>query len=98
MREEKKCYLFFFTRCEVGIENIDFKYIDAYVIMITYLLRKMGETKTVCKQFVALYQQQTDSLRKELPTNIYSQIVGTQHISNMKTLKEFISKSILMIW
>ena len=78
---------------EVGISNIDFKYMDAYVIMITYFLRKMGETKTACKQFVALYQQQTEYLRNELPINIYSQIVGTQHRTNMRVLQNFISRS-----
>ena len=78
---------------EVGISNIDFKYMDGYVIMITYFLRKMGETKTVCKQFVASYQQQTLYLRNEIPINIYNQIVGTQHRSNMVSLQNFISRS-----
>lgn len=78
---------------EVGIPNIDFKYMDAYVIMITYFLRKMGETKTVCKQFVASYQQQTEYLRNELPINIYNQVVGTQHRTNMRLLQNFISNS-----
>ena len=60
--------------------------------MITYFLRKMGETKTACKQFVASYQQQTEYLRNELPINIYNQ-VGTQHRPNMNALQKFISKS-----
>ncbi len=37
---------------EVGITGLDFKYIDSYIVLITYVLRKMGETKTACKQFV----------------------------------------------
>lgn len=78
---------------EVSINNIDFKYIDSYVVMLTYFLRKMGETKTSCKQFVSLYQQQTEYLRKELPINIYNQIVGTHHKRDMEALKTFISKS-----
>ena len=78
---------------EVGISNIDFKYMDAYIIMITYFLRKMGETKTACKQFVNSYQQQTEYLRNELPINIYDQVVGTQHRSNMNVLHKFISRS-----
>lgn len=78
---------------EVGISNIDFKYMDAYIIMITYFLRKMGETKIACKQFVASYQQQTEYLRNELPINIYNQVVGTQHRPNMNALQKFISKS-----
>ena len=66
---------------------------DAYIIMITYFLRKMGETKTLCKQFILSYQQQTDYLRRELPINIYNQVVGTQHRSSMRALQNFISKS-----
>ena len=78
---------------EIGITNLDFKYIDAYVIMITYFLRKMGETKTTCKQFVTSYQQQTQSLRNEIPISIYNQILGTQHMPNMNALQNFISRS-----
>lgn len=78
---------------QVGISNIDFKYMDAYVIMITYFLRKMGETKTACKQFIASYQQQTEYLRNELPISICNQIIGTQHKSNMLALQKFISNS-----
>lgn len=78
---------------EVGISNIDFKYMDAYVIMITYFLRKMGETKTVCKQFLTSYQQQTEYLRNSLPINIYNQVVGTQHKPNMIALQNYIRMS-----
>ena len=78
---------------EIGISNVDFKYMDAYIIMITYFIRKMGETKTSCKQFILSYQQQTEYLRKELPTNVYNQVVGTQHRTNMRALQSFISKS-----
>lgn len=78
---------------EVGISNIDFKYMDAYVIMITYFLRKMGETKTACKQFVTSYHKQTEYLRNKLPISIYNQVVGTQHRPNMNALQIFISRS-----
>ncbi len=78
---------------ETGIQNIDFKYMDAYVIMITYFLRKMGETKTSCKQFIAAYDQQTEYLRNELPGNVCNKIIGTQHRKNMKQLQQFISGS-----
>lgn len=78
---------------EIGISNVDFKYIDAYVSMITYFLRKMGETKTSCKQFIVLYDQQTEYLRNELPINIYNQVIGTQHRLTMKALQNFIIKS-----
>lgn len=78
---------------EIGVSNIDFKYMDAYIIMVTYFLRKMGETKTACKQFITLYHQQTEYLRNELPINIYNQVVGTQHRPNMIAIQNFISRT-----
>lgn len=78
---------------ETKIQNIDFKYMDAYIIIITYFLRKMGETKTSCKQFVATYEQQTEYLRKKLPGSICNRIIGTQHRQNMIQLQKFISRT-----
>ena len=48
---------------EVGIVNLDFKYIYAYIILLTYVLRKMGESKTTCKQFLNAFISSTDELR-----------------------------------
>lgn len=77
---------------EVGISNINFDYMDAYVIMITYFLKKMVETKTSCKQFLASYQSLTENFRRELPSNICAQVLGTQHRTNMTALREFIKR------
>ena len=78
---------------ELNIQNMDFKYIDAYVIMITYFLKKMGKSKKECKSFVISYHQQTEYLREKIPVNIYYQVVRTQHKSNIKALLDFIQKS-----
>lgn len=78
---------------EVGLSNIDFKFIDSYVIMITYFMRKMGESKTTCKQFVASYNQYTEELRRKMPSGICNQILGTQHRNDMIQLKKFIINS-----
>jgi abortive infection bacteriophage resistance protein len=78
---------------EVGISNIDFKYMDAYVILIVYFLKKMGETKTTCKQFISSYQNQTEYLRNEIPINICNQVLGTQHRLNMIAIQNFISRT-----
>lgn len=78
---------------EVGIENLDFRYMDAYIIMIIYFLRKMGETKTECKRFVMAYNTQTECLRKEIPIDIYDKILGTGHKSNMIAALNYISVS-----
>ena len=78
---------------EVGITGLDFKYIDAYIILITYILRKMGETKTACKQFVSSFIDCTDLLRTQISPNIRNQILGTQQHAHLNQLQNFISNS-----
>ena len=78
---------------EVGIVNLDFKYIYAYIILLTYVLRKMGESKTTCKQFLNAFILSTDELRNQLPANVCNQILGTQQRSHLKQLQNFISNS-----
>ena len=78
---------------EVGITGLDFKYIDAYIILITYMLRKMGETKTACKQFVSSFVECTDLLRTQISPNICNQILGTQQRAHLNQLQNFISNS-----
>ena len=78
---------------ETGIKNIDFQYIDAYIILIVYILRKMKVTKTECKQLVAGYNGAKDLLRKEIPTGTWNKILGTQTRANMNTLLKYITSS-----
>ena len=78
---------------EIGFTNLDFKYIDAYIILITYTLRKMGETKTSCKQFLTSFTDCTDMLRLQLPSNVCNQILGTQQRAHLNKLKNFIYNS-----
>ncbi len=78
---------------EIGITGLDFKYIDAYIILITYILRKMGESKTTCKQFVAAFVNCTDLLREQISPNICNQILGTQQRNHLNKLQNFIRNS-----
>lgn len=76
---------------EIGLYNIDFRYLDTYIIMITYFLMHLGETKTSCKKFISMYNQQIESIRKELPADTCNKIIGTAHRGNMIKLNKFIT-------
>lgn len=78
---------------EIDIVNLDFKYICAYVILLTYTLRKMGESKTSCRQFLNSFIALTDKLRTQLPSDICNKILGTQQRSHLRQLQNFISNS-----
>lgn len=76
---------------EVGLTGLDFKYIGAYVILVAYVLRKMGESVESCEQFVDAYIHATDKLREQLSGDICNQILGTHQRKNMVQLRAFFS-------
>lgn len=78
---------------ETGINNIDFRYIDAYFILTVYVLRKMKVTKTDCKQLITGYNAAKQSLRSEIPASIWNKILGTATRTNMNLLTTFIINS-----
>lgn len=62
---------------ETGVGKIDFTDIIDYVILLVYLMRRMGFTKTECKHLVAGYGAILERCRSELPINIYSKLIKT---------------------
>lgn len=74
---------------ETKINNIDFKYISSYIILISYILKKLGLPKD-CKSFVHEYLRISDYLHQNLPTNICFQILGTNNKSIMGSLESYV--------
>lgn len=77
---------------ETGISNIDFKYISSYIILVTYLLRKMGVSKKECTAFIHQYLEACKHLYTLLPNNVYFEILGTNNRSIMSQLEIYIKK------
>lgn len=78
---------------EITIHNLDFKFIYSYIILLIYILRKMGESKTSCRHFLNTYITLADELRNQLPANVCNQILGTQQRPHLQQLQYFISNS-----
>lgn len=78
-------------RQETGVGKIDFTDITDYVILLVYLMRRMGFTKTECKQLVAGYEAILERYRSELPINIYSKLIKTSARGKLTALREFVS-------
>lgn len=74
-----------------GIKNITFDTITDYLIMIVYILKLLGTTKTELKKIVRDYEDIVEHLRTAIPTSIFNQIVHTNSTSKVHTLKQFIS-------
>lgn len=78
-------------RAEVGLTELNFKYISAYIILMAYMLRKMGESTESCEKFVDAYICATEELREQLSGDICNQILGTQQRKNIAQIQTFFS-------
>lgn len=76
---------------ETGVGKIDFADITDYIILLVYLMRCMGFTKTECKQLVAGYESILEKYRAELPFIIYSKLIKTSAHGKLTALRQFVS-------
>lgn len=76
---------------ETEIHNIDFNYISSYIILISYILKKLGAHKE-CKSFIHEYLRISDYAHQNLPKNVCFQILGTNNKPVMKALEIYIQK------
>lgn len=74
-----------------GIKNITFRSIADYVVLVVYLMKLFGCTKKDMKKVVVDIQSAMESLRAEVPNNIYSKIVLTDTRGKLEKLQKFIS-------
>lgn len=76
---------------ETGIQNISFKSITDYMILVVYLLKCVG---TACKDMRRLiddFQNELENFRKQLPYPIYARIVATDTRRKINDLRQFIA-------
>lgn len=76
---------------ETNVGRIDFTDITDYVILLVYLMRRMGFTKTECKQLIAGYEAILEKYRAELPINIFSKLIKTSTRGKLTALRQFVS-------
>ena len=76
---------------ETNVGRIDFTDITDYVILLVYLMKRMGFTKTECKQLISGYEAILEKYRAELPFNIYSKLIKTSARGKLNSLRLFVS-------
>lgn len=74
------------------INNVDFKTITDYLILIVYVLKLLGVTKNEMKSLVNSYSELIEKLRREIPINVYNKIVYTNNAGKLKNLVSYVSR------
>ncbi len=83
------------TKCieqEINAKNLNFQNIESFVILISFLLKKMKVSKRECNKFIKSFLNISEELRNKIPLSVYNQILGTQLKNNSKKLHEYIEK------
>ena len=75
---------------DTRITNIDFSTIMDYLILVCYLLKNMQVSKTDIKKMVTNFGVITETLRRKVPANIFSQVIHTNTRTKINQLENFI--------
>lgn len=75
---------------ETGINNIDFKFLVDYIILIVVILKKLGKNKTELKKIIRDFKQECEELRNLIPVNIWHSIVGTNINAKLNNLEAYL--------
>lgn len=60
-----------------GIDSISFSTITDYIILVTYMMRSLGSSKTECRHFLNAYLHLVESSWNSLPDNLAPRIAGS---------------------
>lgn len=77
---------------DTGINNITFDSIVDYIILISYLLKGLGETKTNIKKFVNEFVNIIEEFRNNIDISYYNKIIPTDTRNKISILNIFISR------
>lgn len=76
---------------ETKVGRIDFTDTTDYVILLVYLMKRLGFTKTECKQLISGYESILEKCRAEPPFNIYLKLIKTSARGKLISLRLFVS-------
>lgn len=78
---------------ETHVGGVDFNDITDYVILLVYLMRCLGFTKTECRQLLSGFVSILERYRADLPFDIYSKVIKTNARSKVIAAQKYVSAS-----
>ena len=79
-----------YLQSETGITNITFDHIVDYFIIVIFLLKKLGVTKTELKQIVRKFYAESEKLRNTIPISAHTSIMGSDFRNKINRLTNYI--------
>lgn len=79
-----------FLQSETGIKKITFDHIVDYFVIVIFLLKKLGITKTELKQIIRNFYRESEKLRNAVPIPVYTSILGSDFRNKVSGLTNYI--------
>lgn len=77
---------------DTGIQVINFTSITDYIVLVIYILKKLNKTNKELLKIINDFIKNVDNLKQNIPQSILNQIVLTNDLQKLQTLKNFIKK------
>ena len=81
-----------FIENEINCQNIDFSTITDYIILISFLLKSYGFSKSEINKFINDFEKLTEEFRYKISINIYNQVIYTDNKRKLTALRNYIKK------
>lgn len=75
---------------ETGIANIMFDNIVDYFIIVIFIMKSLGISKTELKRLVRNFHEESENLRKNIPASVHTSIMGSDLKSKITQLQNYI--------
>ena len=75
---------------EIGAQDVNFKTIDDYVLLVVYYLKLLKEPKITMKQFISQFERITEEYRMAVNTNVSRLVIHPNRSKKLKSLNSFI--------
>ena len=79
-----------FLSSETGVRDIKFDNIVDYLVLVIYLKKKFGATKTELRRIVKSFFQECEQFGEVAPRDVYSAILGTELRTKISSLLDFV--------
>ncbi|MEK4387190.1 Abi family protein [Solibacillus sp. FSL W7-1464] len=79
-----------YLQSETNIDNINFDNIIDYFILVIFLLKKLGVTKTELKKIIKNFHNESEQLRDGIPVPIHTSIMGSDFKKKINKLSNYI--------
>lgn len=79
-----------YIAAETGINNINFRTIVDYLILISFVMKLLKCNKSEIMTFIRQFEDACENFRKQVPMNIFSRIIYTDTKGKLRALKNYL--------